>query len=56
LGDDDGVVVVPLERQAAVLEAAHAKLTQEEGWLEAIAAGRTMAEILGLPTPEGIEG
>jgi regulator of RNase E activity RraA len=55
LGDDDGVVVVPLARQATVLEAARAKLAEEARWLEAIAAGRTMADILGLPTPEVIE-
>ncbi len=55
LGDDDGVVVVPLERQAAILAAGQAKLEAEERWLEAIAAGKTMAEVLGLPEPEMID-
>lgn len=54
LGDDDGVVVVPLERQAAILEAGQAKLKEEERWLEAIAAGRSMTEVHGLPEPEVI--
>ncbi len=55
LGDDDGVVVVPLQRQAAILAAGQAKLVAEERWLQAIAAGKTMAEVLGLPEPEMIE-
>ncbi len=55
LGDDDGIVVVPLERQAEVVAAGQAKLEAEERWLEAIAAGKTMAEVLGLPEPEMIE-
>ncbi|MFQ5954191.1 MAG: RraA family protein [Kiloniellales bacterium] len=54
LGDDDGVVVVPLERQAAILKAGQAKLKEEEHWLEAIAAGRSMTEVHGLPEPEVI--
>ena len=55
LGDDDGIVVVPLARQAEILAAGQAKLEAEERWLEAIAAGKTMAEVLGLPEPEMIE-
>ncbi len=55
LGDDDGVVVVPLARQAALLAAGQAKLEAEERWLEAIAAGKMMADVLGLPEPEMIE-
>ena len=49
LGDDDGVVVVPLARWREVHAACVEKLKQEEDWLRQIAAGRTMAEILGLP-------
>lgn len=49
LGDDDGVVVVPLRGWREVLAACQKKLTQEEDWLRQIEAGRTMAEILGLP-------
>ena len=52
--DDDGVVVVPLERQAEILEAGQAKLKEEERWLETIAAGRSMIEVHGLPEPEVI--
>jgi regulator of RNase E activity RraA len=48
-------VVVPLQRQAAILAAGQAKLEAEERWLEAIAAGKTMAEVLALPEPEMIE-
>ncbi len=55
LGDDDGIVVVPLARQAEILAAGQAKLEAEERWLEAIAAGKTMAEVLGLPEPEMLE-
>ncbi len=53
-GDDDGVVVVPPERQAEILEAGQAKLKEEERWLETIAAGRSMIEVHGLPEPEVI--
>lgn len=52
LGDDDGIVVVPLARTAAVYEACLEKLKQEEAWLREIADGRTMKAILGLPDPE----
>ncbi|RMD61848.1 MAG: RraA family protein [Alphaproteobacteria bacterium] len=56
LGDDDGVVVVPLARHEEVLGACVAKLEQEEDWLREIAAGRTMADILALPDPELLDG
>lgn len=49
LGDDDGVAVVPLAGWREVYAACVEKLKQEEEWLRQIAAGRTMAEILGLP-------
>lgn len=55
LGDDDGVAVVPLAGWRAVYAACRDKLEQEEGWLRAIAAGKTMAEVLGLPAAEVIE-
>ena len=54
LGDDNGVVVVPLARQAEILEAGQAKLKEKERWLETIAAGRSMIEVHGLPEPEVI--
>ncbi|HYM68122.1 MAG TPA: RraA family protein [bacterium] len=37
LGDDDGVVVVPREDAAAVLEAVRARQAKEQSWLEHIA-------------------
>ena len=55
LGDDDGIVVVPFAEQAALLPICRDKLKQEEGWLAEIAAGRTMAELLGLGEAEVID-
>jgi regulator of RNase E activity RraA len=52
LGDDDGVAVVPLERQAELIEACQAKLGQEKNWLAAIEEGRSMADVLGLGEAE----
>ncbi len=52
LGDDDGVAVVPLEKQAEIHAACLAKLEQEEAWLAEVEAGRGMAEILGLGEAE----
>ncbi len=54
LGDDDGIAVVPLAGQAELLAACRDKLKQEEGWLAEIAAGKTMAELLGLGEAEVI--
>jgi len=54
LGDDDGVAVVPMAQWRDVHAACLDKLKQEEAWLRAIAAGRTMAEILALPEAEVI--
>ncbi len=55
LGDDDGVVVVPLAGQAEILTACRGKLEQETAWLAAIEAGRFMAKILDLPEAEVIQ-
>ncbi len=55
LGDDDGIAVVPLAAQAALLAACRDKLKQEEDWLAELAAGKTMAEILGLGEAEVID-
>ncbi len=54
LGDDDGIAVVPLAGQAELLAACRDKLEQEKGWLAEIAAGKTMAELLGLGEAEVI--
>jgi regulator of RNase E activity RraA len=52
LGDDDGIAVVPLALQAALLPVCQDKLKQEENWLAEIAAGKTMAELIGLGEAE----
>ncbi|MFA6968035.1 RraA family protein [Bosea sp. (in: a-proteobacteria)] len=50
LGDDDGVVVVPLEQAASVLAAAQAHLVKEEGWVSAIRSGVSIPEMFALPS------
>jgi regulator of RNase E activity RraA len=52
LGDDDGIAVVPLGRQAQILAAAQAKIAQEEQALERLEAGESLADQLGVPAPE----
>jgi hypothetical protein len=47
--------VVPLRGWREVFAACRKKLKQEEDWLRQIEAGRTMAEILGLPEAEVIK-
>jgi regulator of RNase E activity RraA len=48
LGDDDGIVVVPLAKAKSALRDAEALVAKEGGWPKAIEGGRSMAEILGL--------
>lgn len=55
IGDDDGVAVVPLHCVDAVLAAARAAREKEERWFEEIAAGRTTAELIGIPEPEKLK-
>ncbi|MDH3918770.1 MAG: RraA family protein, partial [Rhodospirillales bacterium] len=55
LGDDDGIAVVPLGRQAQILAAAQDKIAQEEQALERLAAGESLADQLGVPEPESLE-
>lgn len=55
VGDDDGVAVVPLARQAALLEASKARLAAEEAMAARIAKGETTAEILGLGEVEPVD-
>ena len=52
LGDDDGVTVVPVERQAETLAAAKAKIAQEQAALERLAKGESLADQFGVPEPE----
>lgn len=50
LGNDDGVVVVPLERADAVLAAAQAHLLKEEGWVRDIRRGVPIPTIFEFPS------
>lgn len=52
IGDDDGVVVVPLDQVRTVQAAAKEAQAREWEWLEQIAKGKTTRELLGLPEPE----
>lgn len=54
VGDDDGVAVVPLKRSEEVRKAAQALMAREAEWQEMIAAGGSMAAMLGI-TIEDIE-
>ena len=51
-GDDDGVVVIPLDEIDAVIAAARAKLVKEKGWIAAVKSGGSLAAALGVPEPE----
>ena len=51
LGDDDGIAVVPLERQAEVLAAAQKKIAQEEDALRRLTEGKSLADQFGVPEP-----
>lgn len=52
IGDDDGIAVVPLARQAELYAASINKIAEEEAAIESIKAGQTTAERMGLPDPE----
>jgi 4-hydroxy-4-methyl-2-oxoglutarate aldolase len=47
LGDDDGVVIVPVDRLEAVLEAAEAVKKKEAGLRRDIADGKQLGDLLG---------
>ena len=49
LGDDDGVVIVPLALAKDVLEAAQAHLLKEAKWIDGIRGGVTISEMFSLP-------
>jgi 4-hydroxy-4-methyl-2-oxoglutarate aldolase len=46
-GDDDGVVVIPVERLAAIINAAEAIKRKEAGYRDGIAAGKQLGDLLG---------
>jgi 4-hydroxy-4-methyl-2-oxoglutarate aldolase len=50
VGDADGVVIVPGAQLDAVLAAGEARATKEQGYFEALRAGTTTVELLGLDT------
>ncbi|MBV2143801.1 RraA family protein [Falsochrobactrum sp. TDYN1] len=50
LGNDDGVVIVPLERAQEVLAAAQDHLTKEKAWMDGIRNGRTIQQMFNMQT------
>lgn len=50
LGNDDGVVIVPLHRAEEVLAAAQAHLVKEQSWMEGIRNGRTIQQMFRMQT------
>ena len=55
LGDDDGIAVVPLDRQAEILAASREKIAQEQSAVERVKAGETLADQMGIPQPETLD-
>ena len=51
LGDDDGVAIVPLAREAGVMQASLEKIAQEQDSLKRLKAGESMADQLGIAAP-----
>ncbi|MEM8812338.1 MAG: RraA family protein [Pseudomonadota bacterium] len=51
LGDDDGVAVIPFGEQAAILDAALAKIEKEAADLQALKDGQSLADRHGIPEP-----
>jgi 4-hydroxy-4-methyl-2-oxoglutarate aldolase len=48
VGDDDGIVVIPLEKAEEVLAEAKERMAGEVSWYKRLEAGETTVEILGL--------
>lgn len=55
LGDDDGVVVVPLELEAQTRSDSEKRMRDEDRWMEQIRNGESTATLFGLPTPAFVE-
>ncbi|GJD47730.1 4-carboxy-4-hydroxy-2-oxoadipate aldolase [Methylobacterium crusticola] len=49
LGDDDGVVVIPREAAAGLIDQARARAEAEIGWERQIAAGESTLALFGVP-------
>jgi len=52
LGDDDGVVIVPLDWCEDVLDRALEHLARERQWMREIDAGRTISEMFNVPATQ----
>jgi len=50
LGNDDGVVIVPLERAEETLAAAQAHIIKEQAWLNGIRNGQTIQQMFNMQT------
>jgi 4-hydroxy-4-methyl-2-oxoglutarate aldolase len=48
VGDDDGIVVIPLAKAEEVFAEAEERMAAEESWYKRLEAGETTVEILGL--------
>ncbi len=51
IGDDDGLVSLSPVQVRTLIADAEAKLARETAWTEALAAGKSAAEVFGLATP-----
>jgi 4-hydroxy-4-methyl-2-oxoglutarate aldolase len=49
IGNDDGLVALSPETVRARIRDAEARLTRETGWIESLAAGRSVVETFGVP-------
>lgn len=50
LGNDDGVVIVPLERAQEILAAAQEHITKEKAWINGIRNGQTIQQMFNMQT------
>lgn len=55
LADEDGVVVVPLDREEEIFHKAVAFRRDEESWLRQLDTDKPFYQVLGIPTPDIIE-
>ena len=54
VGDDDGIVVIPLELVDEAIDKATAKRVAEAGWIAEIEAGKSLAEVHGFSVPDPV--